>query len=82
MKESEIGIVPSFELPEIVESVVQAEKRKKLKKTLAMYATMVAVSTCAIFLLEHATLAGAFRTALVAAVGKTFAANWVCSAFE
>ncbi len=57
-------------------------RKKRFKKTLAMYVTMVAVSTCAIFFLEHATLAGAFRTALVAAIGKTFAANWVSSVFD
>ena len=57
-------------------------RRSKLTKTAAMYATMVVVSTCAIFLLEHATLYSAFRTALVAAIGKTLAANWVSTIFE
>ena len=52
------------------------------KKTIAMYFAMVAVSTGAIFLLEHASIFGAFRTALVAAIGKTFAANWVSGFFE
>ena len=55
---------------------------RQLKKTLVMYAVMVTVSTSAIFVLEHATLSSAFRTALVAAVGKTFAANWVSSFFD
>jgi hypothetical protein len=54
----------------------------KLVKTLAMYLTMVVVSTTAIYLLEHASLFCAFRTALVAAVGKTFAANWVSGLFN
>lgn len=55
---------------------------KRLQKTVALYLTMVAVSTVAIFLLEHATLLNAFRTALVAAIGKTVAANWVTSFFD
>lgn len=66
-------------------SVTSRERKSKasrLKKTAALYLTMVAVSTCAIFLLEHATILNSFRTALVAAVGKTFAASWVTSIFE
>lgn len=57
-------------------------RSRKLAKTLAMYVSMVAVSTFAIYLLEHATLVNAFRTALVAAVGKTIAANWVSGIFD
>ena len=56
--------------------------RKRLTKTIALYCTMVVVSTLAIFLLEHATIMSAFRTALVAAVGKTLAAGWVMTLFE
>jgi uncharacterized membrane protein len=56
--------------------------KKRLQKIMAMYATMVVVSTCAIFWLEHASIISAFRTALVAAIGKTFAAHWVSSFFE
>ncbi len=55
---------------------------RRIKKTVALYATMVVVSTCAIFLLEHATILNAFRTALVAAVGKTVAASWVTGYFD
>ncbi len=54
----------------------------RLKRTVAMYFAMVAVSTCTIFMLEHVSLTNAFRTALVAAVGKTIAANWVSSLFD
>lgn len=57
-------------------------KSKKSVKMLAMYGTMVVVSTTAIYFLEHATLTNAFRTALVAAIGKTVAANWVSGIFE
>ena len=65
------------------ESIVRKKSRSgRLKKTLALYLTMVAVSTLAIFWLEHASIFGAFRTALVAAVGKTVAASWVTSFFE
>ena len=49
---------------------------------MAMYCTMVAVSTLCIYWLEHATLFNALRTALVAAVGKTIAANWVSGIFD
>ena len=56
--------------------------KRLLKKTAVMYLAMVLVSTCAIYFLEHATILNAVRTALVAAVGKTFAANWVASWFE
>ncbi len=59
-----------------------ATAKKRFKKTLAMYATMVTVSTFAIFFLEHVTLYNAVRTALVAAVAKTFAANWVTGLFQ
>ena len=51
-------------------------------KMLAMYLTMVTVSTFTIYMLEHASLFSAFRTALVAAVGKTVAANWVSGIFD
>ena len=54
----------------------------KWVRTFAMYAVMVAVSTFAIHWLEHATLVHALRTALVAAIAKTFAANWVSGIFE
>ncbi|QEG23040.1 hypothetical protein [Mariniblastus fucicola] len=54
----------------------------RAKKIVAMYVVMVAVSTTAIFFLEHASLLNAFRTALVAAVGKTIAANWVSGLFD
>lgn len=57
-------------------------KSRKSIKTIAMYLTMVCVSTIAIYWLEHASMFNAFRTALVAAVGKTFAANWVSGIFE
>lgn len=57
-------------------------RRKSAKRMLALYVTMVAVSTCAIYFLEHASLVNAFRTALVAAVGKTIAASWVSSLFD
>lgn len=57
-------------------------RSRKYIKTLAMYFTMVCVSTIAIFLLEHSTFFNAFRTALVAAIGKTFAANWVSGIFD
>ena len=54
----------------------------RTQKTITMYFVMVAVSTMIIFLLEHASLQSAFRTALVAAIAKTFAANWVSGIFE
>lgn len=57
-------------------------RSRKSLKVVAMYLTMVAVSTGAIYFLEHASLLNAFRTALVAAVGKTLAANWVCGMFD
>jgi hypothetical protein len=57
-------------------------KKSRWKKCVAMYAAMVVVSTFAIHFLEHASLFNAFRTALVAAVGKTIAANWVSGIFE
>jgi len=57
-------------------------RSRKSVKTLAMYCSMVTVSTLAIFFLEHATLVNAFRTALVAAIAKTFAANWVSGIFD
>ena len=58
------------------------KKGRLIKKTVVMYLTMVAVSTVAIFWLEHATVFNALRTALVAAVGKTIAANMVSGFFE
>ncbi len=57
-------------------------RSKRLRKTMVMYTVMVAVSTGTIFWLEHASLLSAFRTAMVAAIGKTFAANWVSGFFE
>ncbi|MFK7770454.1 MAG: hypothetical protein AB8B55_24805 [Mariniblastus sp.] len=57
-------------------------RARKSLKMLALYCTMVCVSTVAIFLLEHATLTNAFRTAIVAAIGKTLAASWVSGIFE
>jgi len=63
-------------------SANEKSRSQRLKKTVALYATMVFVSTWAIFFLEHASIVGALRTALVAAVGKTFAATWVTSFFE
>lgn len=62
------------------QGAVSAQKR--LQKIVAMYLTMVMVSTLAIYFLEHASLLSAFRTALVAAIGKTVAANWVSSCFN
>ena len=56
--------------------------RKRVAKVVTLYATMVVVSTLAIYFLEHATVVNAVRTALVAAIGKTFAANWVSSLFN
>jgi hypothetical protein len=60
----------------------QVRPAKRWQRTVAMYFAMVAVSTCTIFLLEHVSLMNAFRTALVAAIGKTIAANWVASMFD
>ena len=57
-------------------------RSRKSVKMIAMYCTMVCVSTIAIYFLEHASLFNAFRTALVAAVGKTVAANWVSGIFD
>ena len=57
-------------------------RSRKSAKTVAMYCTMVLVSTAAIYFLEHASLFNAFRTALVAAIGKTFAATWVAGIFD
>ena len=54
----------------------------RVKKTVTMYLVMVAVSTLIIFWLEHASIESAFRTAMVAAIAKTFAANWVSGIFE
>lgn len=53
-----------------------------LLKLIAMYLAMVVVSTLAIHFLEHVTIANAFRTALVAAIGKTVAASWVSGIFD
>lgn len=57
-------------------------RSRKPLKILAMYLTMVTVSTFAIYYLEHSSLINAFRTALVAAIGKTVAANWVSGVFD
>ena len=57
-------------------------RSRKSAKTFAMYCSMVLVSTAAIYFLEHASLFNAFRTALVAAIGKTFAAVWVAGIFD
>ncbi len=57
-------------------------RSRKSLRMIAMYLTMVTVSTFAIYMLEHASLFNAFRTALVAAIGKTFAANWVSGIFD
>ena len=57
-------------------------RSRKPVKVAAMYLTMVMVSTLAIFFLEHSSLFNAFRTALVAAIGKTIAANWVSGIFD
>lgn len=71
-----------------VEGVPQAEpvlahwRSSRRVRLMALYLTMVAVSTCAIYFLEHVTLVNAFRTALVAAIGKTLAAHWVTGFFD
>jgi hypothetical protein len=57
-------------------------RSRKSLKIIAMYCTMVCVSTIAIHFLEHASLFNSFRTALVAAIGKTVAANFVCGIFD
>ena len=70
---------------EIVVSDVPATRSWRtcrFTKIATLYLTMVLVSTSAIFLLEHVTLINAFRTALVAAIGKTVAANWVAGLFS
>jgi len=54
----------------------------RIKKALAIYGTMVVVSTLTIAFLEHTSIASAFRTALVAALGKTIAVSFVGSYFE
>lgn len=54
----------------------------RIRKFLAIYGTMVIVSTLSIWLLEHSTLLCAFRTALVAAIGKTIAVSFVGSLFD
>ena len=59
-----------------------AWRSRKPLKVAAMYLTMVMVSTLAIYFLEHSSLFNAFRTALVAAIGKTIAANWVSGIFD
>lgn len=61
---------------------VSAWRSRKSLKMVVMYVTMVTVSTLAIYTLEHASFFNAFRTALVAAIGKTFAANWVSGIFD
>lgn len=82
MNDNAIGVANTSEHAVASSLPVVTARYRRLKKTLAMYCTMVAVSTCAIFFLEHASLLGAFRTALVAAIGKTFAANWVSGLFD
>ena len=62
--------------------ILQMNARKQLAKVIAMYATMVLVSTIAICFLEHASVLSALRTALVAAIGKTVAATWVSHLFS
>ena len=57
-------------------------RKSRWQRSVVMYCAMVAVSTAAIFFLEHATIANAFRTAVVAAIGKTLAANWVTEFFQ
>ena len=57
-------------------------RSRKSIKTLALYLTMVTVSTFTIYLLEHSSLFSALRTAMVAALAKTFAASWVVGIFE
>lgn len=52
------------------------------KKTVAIYLTMVVVSTLTIALLEHVPWACALRTAVVAAFGKTLAVCFVGSFFD
>ena len=64
------------------DSPVTTWRSRKLFKILTMYFTMVCVSTIAIYWLEHSTLINAFRTAIVAAIGKTLAANWVSGIFD
>ena len=56
--------------------------RKSFKRAVALYGTMVFVSTLTIFFFEHSTVLSALRTALVAAIAKTFAATWVTGFFE
>ena len=56
--------------------------KKRLARVIALYATMVLVSTIAIYFLEHASVFSAIRTALVAAIGKTVAATWVSHLFS
>lgn len=66
----------------VVKSKEALAKSKRFKKMVALYITMVAVSTIAIYFLEHASIMNAFRTALVAAIAKTVAASWVTSFFD
>ncbi len=65
-----------------VQSKPKNWRSRKSVKAGALYLTMVIVSTIAIYFLEHATFLNAVRTALVAAVGKTFAAYWVSGIFD
>lgn len=73
-----------FKNEEVSSSCSTTPKNKKPRwlRCVAMYVVMVVVSTIAIHFLEHASLANAFRTALVAAIGKTIAANWVSGIFD
>lgn len=57
-------------------------KKNRVKKALAVYGTMVIVGTLTIAFLEHSSFFCAFRTALVAAIGKTIAVSFVGSYFE
>ncbi|MEL7498644.1 MAG: hypothetical protein AAFN77_13640 [Planctomycetota bacterium] len=57
-------------------------RSKRFIKFIALYVTMVLVSTVAIYWLEHSTFINALRTAFVAAIGKTVAANWVSGIFD
>ena len=72
----------AIEMSQMQDSPVASWRSRKLFKMIALYFTMVCVSTIAIYLLEHSSLLNAFRTALVAAVGKTVAANWVSGIFD
>ena len=63
---------------------MEAKKNGKsnIRKFFAVYGTMVVVGTLTIAFLEHTSFLCAFRTALIAAVGKTVAVSVVGSCFE